>query len=363
MEVKTKEDCNRRILLLIDDMGQGGAERQMAYLAVLLQKRGYEVRLVRFYNGECAYTPDLREGNIEPECDIKGNNRWRRIWEIHKLVSSWNPRAVIVYKDGTCIGACLAKLFGRFRLIVSERNTSQMLTRSERLKFLCYRLADYIVPNSFSQAIFIKENFTNLIPKVKVITNTLPLDKFKSSEQNFPLRVITTARIAPQKNVENYLKALVILKERGIKAKFDWFGKPHNSEYFQTLIHLQKQLQLEDYIEFHPEGTNKVEEEYRQSTHFCLPSLYEGFPNVLCEAMAAGLVCSASNVCDNPSILECDEFTFDPKNPASIASVLYNSLMCSQTKRLEIGERNRDRIISLCSPKLFINKYIELIEQ
>lgn len=353
----------KKILLLIDDMGQGGAERQMSYLAVLLKQAGYQIRLVRFYNNDSAYDSYLTENNVNLETIETGQKKIKRVLTIRRLIKKWNPDSVIVYKDGTAIASCIVRLFYKYKLIVSERNTTQKLTIYDKIKFFCYRLATFIVPNSHSQAEFLEKNFKELYEKVSIITNCIPMDRFKIAKQSDTLRVLTVARISPQKNVLNYLKAIKILKEEGIKARFSWFGRIHSEEYYIQVKELINNLSIEEYIEFYPEGSKNIEKEYAKSTHFCLPSFYEGFPNVLCEAMASGLICTASDICDNSLILNEEGLLFNPKDPSNIAKVIKTSLLMSSHDKQVMSERNRERIVSLCSPEKFVKSYIKLIEQ
>lgn len=46
----------KRVLLFIDSMGAGGAQRQMAYLACLLMQRGYVVKIIT-YGDNSFYAP------------------------------------------------------------------------------------------------------------------------------------------------------------------------------------------------------------------------------------------------------------------------------------------------------------------
>lgn len=353
---------NKRVLLLIDDLEQGGAERQMVYLANELKKGNCDIRLVKFFSGDSAYNAFLKSHNIVVETIQEGANRWKRIKVIKELVKEWTPDVVITYKDGVCMSACIARLLCKFNLIVSERNTTQELSFYERLKFLLYNAATFIVPNSYSQGEFIDKHFPRLRDKVKVITNTLDFSKFTRAKTDNELRVITVARLAPQKNVLTYLRALSILKDRGVTASFVWFGKISSDEYYKEIVELQIKLGLDSYIKFYTEGSDEIEKEYSKSTHFCLPSIYEGFPNVLCEAMSSGLICTASDVCDNRNILDSQEFLFDPISPEHIAEKLIYSLSISPEDRKRIAERNCNRIKELCSAERFIKEYTTLIQ-
>lgn len=353
-----------RILLLIDALGSGGAERQMTYLAISLKKAGCEIRLIQFYDSVVFYEQELAQAGIKVEIRAEGLARWKRPWVIAKLVHSWQPDAVITYKDGCCLAACLAELLGKhFKLIVSERNTTQVLNRRERLKFLLYRLADYVVPNSYSQGEFIKQHFPRLLPRLRVITNTIDTDEFSPISQKterIPV-VITTARISCQKNVIGYLQALQLLRQRSVKARFVWYGggNSEDKEYVEEVKRLLHEWKLDDYVTF-AGCCNEISQRYREATFFCLPSIYEGFANVLCEAMASGLICVASNVCDNPLILNRSNRLFDPNNYVDMADKIEAMLNISVEELRAESADNRKRILQLCSSEIFVNSYLSL---
>ncbi len=353
-----------KILLLTDEMGPGGAERQLALLACGLKKHGCEVRLCKFYNGPNFYEDMLRPYAIETEYIPGAKSALKRPGVIARLVKTWKPDAVIAYKDGTCMSCCLAKLFTNFKLIVSERNTTQELSFRERIKFNLYRLADYVVPNSYSQKKYIDTHYATLSGKVKVITNALDTNKFKQRSErkdSSPSVIATTARIMPQKNVLTFLNAVKIIKENGADVIFRWYGY-QNGPYFEDVMARRGQLGLSDIIEFLPPRKD-VENVYNEADIYCLPSIYEGFPNVLCEAMACGLPVVASRVCDNPFIVEdgVNGFLFDPHNPADMAQKIIAVASMSAQERSNMGSLNNAKICKMCSIDKFTGQYLSLI--
>ena len=353
-----------KILCLIDSLGSGGAERQMANLSSLLTMEGHEVHLVVFSHGYDFYYEMVRNNGVHLQENVKGRNRFRRAFEIVKLVRLLKPDAVIAYKDGVTMAACIARILTKFKLIVSERNTTQSLSQNERIKFLLYRFADFIVPNSYSQNNFIRNHYPKLADHCIVITNVLNTEEFKTvdaKKDNNPPIIVTTARVSPQKNTLTYLKAISILKSRNVKAHFVWYGN-QTDEYFNQVQDTVRKSDIEEMIEFLPPVKNVVEV-YHSADVFCLPSIFEGFPNVVCEAMSCGLPIVCGNVCDNPYIVEdgINGFLFDSNNAEDITNKIERILDLGTDQLHIIGERNTQKISEICSPKIFIDKYLELI--
>lgn len=355
-----------RILCLIDSLGAGGAERQLSYLGILLHRAGHEVKFVTFTRDHKFYEPFLRDGGIIPEFNGNGINRFRRIWEIAQIVRMFKPDLTIAYKDGVCMSAILAKIFGNFNLAVSERSSTPTLTKLQKIKIYLFRFADHVVPNSHTQANYLKSFSPRLDPHIKVIGNTVDVNIFHPDnvkEPNAIQQIVTTARVKRIKNIIKYLQAIAIVKGRGIKCHFDWYGKTDKGDTYPDKVKAEiARLGIGDYITFHS-ATNDVADVYRRADIFCLPSLIEGFPNVICEAMASGLPIVCSNICDNPYIVECgvNGFLFNPESPEDIAEKLIAILNFPKTERDTMSIVNRRKIIGLCSPDNFVKKYLSLL--
>lgn len=357
---------NKKIICLIEDLSSGGAERQLSGLAVLLKERGYDVEVWTYYPGEF-YLPTLKQAGVKYRYIKEAQSSKSRIPVLYKEVKKAKPDTIIAYLDTACIVACLLKVLGlKFNLIVSERNTTQLLTRKERIKFFMYRFANHIVPNSYTQYELVKKHYPKLESKMTCITNFVDTEKFVPSsiqkEKHDTLNLLTVARLMPQKNILRYIEAIKIVVDQGIKVNVSWFGNDLEDEYSTSCKNLIKKLGLNDSFHFFAAKRN-ILEEYQSADAFCLPSSYEGFPNVVCEAMCCGLPILCSNVCDNPQIVEHGKngFLFNPSDSQEIARKIIRLVKLSDKEKNMMRVENREKAISLFSSKTFLDKYVNMI--
>lgn len=358
----------KKILCLTDGFTLGGAERQLIGLAHLLKERGYIVDLACYHNKNF-YTKLISQYNLN--CiTLTPNGRLGKITVVKSLITENNYDYVIAYKNGATIIVSILKLLGlKAKVIVSERNTTQVLSFRERLKFGLYRFADYIVPNSFSQEKFLLNHYPAYRDKVITITNFTDISTFcpalyyKKSEK---IEIIIAGRIAEQKNILRFLSVLRKIKEQSLSLHFKWFGNVSagEGEYQKKVLHTLHKYAIEDIIEFLP-ATKDIKKEYQQCDAFCLPSLYEGYPNVVCEAMSCAKPILCSNVCDNPFIVQegRNGFMFDPTNEDSMFFAFLKFSKLSIKERIAMGDVSRGIAVDKFSEKAFVDKYIQLIEK
>lgn len=356
----------KRVFMLIDSLVAGGAQRQFAYLAKGLKNAGCEVQCFTYWPNLNFYQPFLEEAGVELIASREANKSSKRIYCVIKAIKKFKPDCVISFLDTPSIIACIARCFCKFKLVVSERNTTQQLTRRGRLKYALFRLADSIVPNSHSQGRFLANNYPNLKKKVSVITNTIDTVRFvpaKEKAQNTVPRVISVGRCAPQKNYLTMVDAVKILCDRGVKAHFDWFANTTDEQGYPKTVRAKiRELNLENVITIY-EPDSKIERRYQSSDVFWLASIYEGFPNVLCEAMACGLPVVCSNVCDNPDIVDdgVNGFLTDANSSTQMADKLEQVMSMNNNQKARISEANICRIKELCAEEVFVKKYMDLI--
>lgn len=353
----------KKIVCLIGHLGSGGAERQLCYLASFLKKNEYQVELWTYLPNDF-YKYILDEAGVSYRCISEAESKYKRFFVIKKELQKANPDVVISYLDTPSIVACICKLLGgQFKLIVSDRNTTQKMTIRTRIQFFLFRFADWIVPNSHSQARFIKTKYSYLSNKVRCITNYIDTEKFQPIENkisSMPLKILTVARVMPQKNFIQYMKAIRLVVDRGYSDfKIEWVGQSLGDDYFNRCMSVVKELQLDNYVTYSPQNQNIIEK-YQSADIFCLPSLYEGFPNVICEAMSCGLPILCSNVCDNPNIVTVENgILFSPTDVNDIADAIIRMLSINDYS--QYAKRNRLRAKEIFSQQNFIDAYLNII--
>ena len=359
-----------KIILLSESLASGGAERQLVSLAVSLKKKNESVEVWTYYPNDF-YLPLLNQAKVAYRCVANGLSRGRRLLRIIRELYEERPSVVVAYLDTACVMACVAKLVLRvlrrdFKLIVSERNVTRKLGRRDKIKFFLYRFADYIVPNSYTQSEFIRLTYPSLADKIHVITNYVDAEYFHTNEnlkeESDTIRILTVARISQQKNVVNYIRAIKNVVDTGLKIRVDWYGEATDEKYYKACCGEINSVNLTGIFKFH-HSTRNVRDAYWSADVFCLPSLYEGFPNVVCEAMACGLPIACSQVCDNERIVEDGEnaVLFEPDNVEDMTQKLISILQLSEEDRRKMGRKSRAIIESKFSPDTFINQYLDLI--
>lgn len=410
-----------KILCIITDMGSGGAERQLTGLASMLSGEGHSVRLC-WFEGKCFYESELLESGVS-YCCLNAGARVLRMLKLFREICRFRPDAVVAFLDGAVKSALhVRRVFPwlRFRLIVSERNVTQKFSPEQNRKYRSYRSADAVVCNSYSQTRNLSARFPELRGKLRTITNFTDLERFRpavdvlsagqvsgktsdgaeiysdtansgsaaeatdklaagaGSGQGVPgsygsavetslrsgataepaatereeIKIAVVARIAPQKNVERFIAAASAVASRHPEIVFDWYGTVGGNEPAKP-----------GPVRFH-KAVSKVEYVYRNCDALCLPSLYEGFPNVICEAMASGLPVLCSNVCDNPNLVEngVNGLLFNPLSERSIQDTIEKFASLTPEVRSAMGAKSREKAEAMLSKKDFLSAWKSLLK-
>lgn len=99
-----------RILLITENLGSGGAERQICGLASMLTKAGFPCRLIT-YVANHFYELYLRQNGVDYQFVQELWNKKTRVYKAAKYVRRYKPDVVISFLPSVNKTMCLAKLF------------------------------------------------------------------------------------------------------------------------------------------------------------------------------------------------------------------------------------------------------------
>ena len=355
----------KKIILFTDSLVGGGAQRQLVGLAQLLKVQGYDVTVLTYHKNEF-YLPFLEENNIKYVYLNKAENKFLRIPQIISYIRKEKPDTLIAYQETPSLIAAIAKLMMRkINVIVSERNTTQKIGLNEKVRFFLFRWVDKIVPNSYSQENFIKFRYPKLTKKIKTITNFVDIDKFQyvPKAKGDTTLIVVAATIFESKNTLGFIDALKTVRDRGLNFKVKWFGRSElYMDYLQACYEKIKKYNLEGHIEL-LDKTREIHKEYINADYVCLPSFYEGTPNVICEAMSCGRPIICSNICDNPIYVQeqVNGYLFNPTKTEEIANALQKAIETVSDGYTTLCKNSRTLAEEKLSKNIFIKKYTEII--
>ena len=337
------------MVMLIESLGAGGAERQICILAVEMERRGHDVHVVTYAPGNF-YAPILEHAGIK-HTFLGGIGTLQWLHKIRRFLRSNHQEVVLAFLGSCSIYAELSSLpFRQWGLVVSERASEPRLPAgSNRLRKKFHLLADAITTNSHTNRLMLEAVEPSLKSRIVTIYNAVDLDKFKPGNSVYnsnKVRLIVAARFVKEKNVLRTIEAIDLLRNQknNISVSLDWFGSPSDDvRLWSVYLDLIKKRRLEKYFRVH-EPTLDIVTEYQRADAVMLPSLHEGLPNTICEAMACGKPILMSYVCDAGNLVKEGEngFLFSPEDPADIARVIQKFISLTQAERLAMGKKSRE---------------------
>ena len=368
----------KSITCFTESLGGGGAEHQIIVLARMLSEKGYEVSLVTYASLQDYYETPKGVKRIDigfTRIKVRYLKAFIKAIKVFVFFLRIKTDCIIAYRECANLRVLPPLFFRtkRIRVICSDRNTSTKLTlRHSFLLHFLYRRADYIVPNSVTQALFIVEQNPLLKPKLHTIHNYTDPGIFvdsKMPEDTSIIKIAIFSRYSPQKNPLGFAEAVNTLKKRSNHPfEIHWYGEQndntgsYNSDYL-NLFHKINELGISDVFILHPAVKNPVQ--FMNQYHaICLPSLYEGFSNSIAEGICCGKPMLVSDVSDNSIMVhQCvNGFLFNPKESESICNAFLDFFSLSYEDMITMAQSSRSIALQLFNKDSFLNQYVSLIE-
>jgi len=367
---------NRRIcvVLVIDDLEYGGAQRQVIELANNMDRDCFDVHVCTLSN----YVPlgrQLRDSERRLHTVVKRNKvDFTVVPRLARLLKSLNADIVQSYLFSADIASRLAgRLAGTKLVIGSERNANYSPKRRNILAYkLTRRCVDLTIANSRSGAQFNSKTFGQPACDYRVVYNGVDTERFRPRNRmelrkelgiGDAKRVIGVfASFKPQKNHAMLLQAFKKVLESFPDAQLLLVGNRLYGNMMGTSDYNCRMEKLIDELRIRHQCTflgnrDDVEVIYSACDITVLSSLYEGTPNVLLESMACGIPVVATDVCDNSYVVKEGEtgFLVEVGDVEGMANSI-KMLLGNDTLRQEMGRKANDWAVREFSIEQLVRK-------
>lgn len=360
-----------KVLCVIDSLGSGGAQRQMSWLALGLKERGHDVELFLYQPSQSHFRPTIEAAGIAVHEVSRHGRKGFSLRVLWHLIGHFSRDfdAVISFQPTANFYSALARMTApSLTLVAGERTSSATGVSSKRrlIGWMAALLSNLVVANSESNAAYLR-GFPGLSKKVFAIWNgyASKAGPIVKNRQGLA-RLLIVARVSPEKNGLRLMEALALFLERnGWVPEVSWAGRRDSDPACRQI-----QEEMDRFLVDHPEvaahwswlgEVKNVQELYDQADALILPSLFEGLPNAVCEAMLAGCPVIASNVCDHPRLLGQSGdrgLLCDPLSSQSICAALEDMHGQTMQERAEMVRRAR----SFAQERLSLERMVENYE-
>lgn len=314
-----------RVLHCIWRMGLGGTERQLVQLAAALRERGVEVLVATVFPGEL--DESLAAVGVET-LRLPASHKYdlRVVSRTARLIRRVRPDVVQTWLTQMDLVAGVAASLARVPWILSERSSRGAYPPSllHRARRLVGARAAAIVANSEGGREHWAELLDSRVP-IRVIPNIVPqaeIDAATRLDSTGKDLILYVGRLSPEKNLPTLLRALAgVMRERDATAVFCGDGAIRPS-----LEQLASELGIGDRVQFR--GSVKDVWSWMKSAAVLVSvSSFEGNPNVVLEAIAAGAPLVCSDIPAHREIVdESSAWLVDGASPESVADGILRAL-------------------------------------
>ena len=356
------------VVFVIAGLGAGGAEKVISLISGAWVAQGWRVTILAFDAPE-----DPIYHRFDPRVEIRrfalstaGGGlkamlaQGRRIWTIRRTLKMLRPDAVVSLLTKINVLTLLATLGMRSPVIVSERNNPLAQKASAVWNALLARLyprARAIVMQTRASMMCLPSMVHD---KVRVIANPIAVPVLDAGSSNDALVLTAAGRLTSQKGFDLLIDAFAMIAGRHPQWTLKIWGEGEMRPLLEAQV---RSLDLNGRVLL-PGTSARPGDWVRDGAIMLLSSRYEGFPNVLGEAMAAGLPVIACDCDFGPREMishGVDGLLVPPGDVIALAQAM-EELIADPQLRASIGERARSSAARF-APHKIIQQWEALITE
>ncbi len=339
-----------RLTLVLSNIRGGGAPFAAVNWANAWKRRGHDVRIIVMHPDEGAGADFFVEPSIPVRridlADRPVRNSWAalrgilsRSWRLRRAILADRPDAVLCFAGPLNVRMLMALVGVRLPKIIMEQTHPGMESFGdfwERWRVRLYPGAAILLNLTQAAQDWCLEHFK--VRRAMVIPNpVLPVSGRADTSPGGPKVLVAAGRLVDQKRFDLLIDAY----SRIAPAHPDWrlviHGEGPNRADLERRV---REAGLDAVISL-PGWTNDLKGEFLRSGLFVLSSEYEGFGNVVAEALAAGLPVVSFDCLSGPGDIVrhgIDGLLVPPLDVPALARAL-DAVMADDEARQAMGNR------------------------
>jgi GalNAc-alpha-(1->4)-GalNAc-alpha-(1->3)-diNAcBac-PP-undecaprenol alpha-1,4-N-acetyl-D-galactosaminyltransferase len=290
----------RRLTLVVPSLTFGGAEHVVAQMANHWATLGEDVTVVTLSATRCdtyPLAPSVKRIALDLQIESRGSiqaiaNNLVRVRKLRTAIDRSAPQTVISFTDQMNVLTLLACRPLKVDAVISERIDPSQQAIGRAWSFLRRRT----YPSAQALVVQTERVRRQMFPVMRgrpiyVIPNSVQAppkeaEKWQRRDSAASARqIVAMGRLAPQKGFDLLIDAFARIVERFPQWSLTILGEGPQRPALEELV---AQRRLKDRVRL-PGWESEPSAVFRQGGLFVLSSRFEGFPNALLEAMAAGL--------------------------------------------------------------------------
>ena len=336
----------------------GGIERASVSLANHWAEEGHKVDLIAIYQSDHFFSTHAKVNFIEPSFSyggIKVHYSLRMMWYLRRRILRLKPDAILAFGENSNPSVLLATWGINIPVYVSDRMhpKARLPKHTFWLKKRLYPKAAGIV----AQTNLAKQVMQGYLKRSNIVVIPNPVNVIKRKELSKKTSIVAVGRLEKVKGFEYLIRAFAKIDAPGWKLNIVGDGS-----LMPSLKDLAAQLGVNQEVTFHGH-LNDFREQVSEASIYVLPSLKEGFPNALLEAMSVPLPCIVTDFmgANNEIIQDGDNGLIVPVGDADAMAMEIKRLIEHPELREKLAA-NAVRVREVYAFDKIAKRYLEFIK-